>query len=181
VAVEVTIRPIAADELPKLLHLLDEPELAGEFQWFGFQTERARRLGRRWPKDGLMGGDQSYLAVVAADEVAGWVTWIRAHRSSAVEIGIALFPEFRGRGIGTAAQQRLVSYLFATTTVHRIQAGTESGNVAEQRALEKAGFRREGLMKGWNFRNGGWRDCVIYGLTRDDIEAAVAAPNLLDE
>lgn len=60
---------------------------------------------------------------------------------------MALLPEHRGKGYGTAAQQALVDYLFATTAVHRVQATTEAANLAEQRALEKVGFRRDGVMR----------------------------------
>ena len=41
------------------------------------------------------------------------------------------------------AQQLLIRYLFAHTPVNRVEATTEIANVAEQRALEKAGFTRE--------------------------------------
>jgi len=74
----------------------------------------------------------------------------------------------RGRGAGTAAHRLLVDYLFATTPTHRIWAGTEVENIAEQRALERSGFRKEGLLRGHHFRDGRWRDSFIYGLTRDD-------------
>jgi RimJ/RimL family protein N-acetyltransferase len=79
-----------------------------------------------------------------------------------------LFPEHRGRGIGTEAQRQLVDYLFLTTPVHRLHAGTEVDNIAEQRALEKVGSRREGVARGLYFRDGAWRDSVMYGLLRDD-------------
>lgn len=61
-----------------------------------------------------------------------------------------------------------MSYLFRTTTVHRLEAGTEIDNLTEQRALEKIGFRRDGLMRGLDLRDGSWRDSVVYGLLRDD-------------
>lgn len=54
-----------------------------------------------------------------------------------LEIGIGVFPEHRGRGIGTEAKRQLVDHLFATMPAHRLQAGTEVDNVAEQRALER--------------------------------------------
>jgi RimJ/RimL family protein N-acetyltransferase len=41
-------------------------------------------------------------------------------------------------------------------------------NLAEQRALEKAGFIREGIRRGSLFRDGKWRDMAIYGRLRDD-------------
>jgi RimJ/RimL family protein N-acetyltransferase len=85
------------------------------------------------------------------------------------EIGCGLLAEHRDRGIGTEAQRLLVEYLFATTPACRVQAGTEADNVAEQRALEKAGFKREGVMRGLHFRAGAWRDGVMYGITRQDV------------
>jgi RimJ/RimL family protein N-acetyltransferase len=59
-------------------------------------------------------------------------------------------------------------YLFEHTTVNRIEAATEVGNVAEQKALERAGFSREGVMRGIRWRGGAWRDEVLYSILRTD-------------
>lgn len=75
-------------------------------------------------------------------------------------------------GIGTEAQRLLVDYLFSTTTAHRLQAGTEVDNLAEQRALEKVGFVREGVMRGVYFRAGQWRDSIMFGLVRGELSVA---------
>lgn len=168
----VDLRPVGEQDLPELLRLLTDPTAPGEFQWFGYRLTNARALERRWREDGLIGADQSYLAVLADDALAGWVTWLPVPHTAAVEIGIALFEQHRAHGVGTQAQRQLVDYLMSTTPVHRLQAGTEAGNLAEQRALERAGFRREGVLRGWAFRDGRWRDSVLYGLTRDDWRAA---------
>lgn len=145
-----------------------DPTVPGEFQWFGFRVVKAREVERRWAEDGLIGGDWSTLAVgLQNGSCVGDVSWRVVGETRNVEIGIWLFPEYRGRGIGTGAQRQLVDYLFATTPVHRLQAGTEIDNVAEQRALERVGFRREGVSRGL-FRDGRWRDGVMYGLLRDD-------------
>ncbi len=90
---------------------------------------------------------------------------------SAWNIGIGLLPSARGRGIGTIAQRLLVEHLLATTELDRIEASTDIENVAEQRALEKAGFRREGVLRGAQLRGGVRRDLVHYGLVRSDVEA----------
>jgi RimJ/RimL family protein N-acetyltransferase len=90
-----------------------------------------------------------------------------ATKGAIYEIGIALFPAYRGQGIGTVAQRLLVRYLFDTMPAHRIEAYTEVENVAEQRALEKAGFEREGVLRGTMFRAGKWRDNIVYALLRD--------------
>ena len=79
-----------------------------------------------------------------------------------------LAPEHRGHGIGTQAQRLLMDHLFTTTSTHRACANTEAANRAEQRALEKCGFRREGVLRSAGFRGGAWRDLVIYALLRDE-------------
>ncbi len=84
-------------------------------------------------------------------------------------IGIGLLPSARGRGVGTLAQRLLVEHLFATTPYGRIEAGTDAENIAEQRALEKAGLRREGVIRGAHTRGGVRRDMVSYGILRTDL------------
>jgi RimJ/RimL family protein N-acetyltransferase len=39
---------------------------------------------------------------------------------------------------------------------------------AERNALEKAGFPREGIMRHAQFRDGDWRDIILYGRLRRD-------------
>ena len=67
--------------------------------------------------------------------------------SRALNIGIALHASARGRGVGSRAQRMLAEHLFATTAVERIEASTDVANAAEQRALDKAGFTREGVLR----------------------------------
>jgi RimJ/RimL family protein N-acetyltransferase len=165
----VKLRPVQQSELSELMRMYTDPTVPGDFQWFGFRVAKAHEIERRWADDGLLGGDSSTLAVGLEDgSCAGDVNWRAVGETGNLEIGIWLFPQYRGRGIGTEAQHHLVDYLFATTPVHRLQAGTELGNVAEQRALERVGFRREGVARGLYFRDGRWRDSVMYSLLRDD-------------
>ena len=165
----VTLRPIEEAELRQLVRLVWDPAASGEYESFGFRMDWAAKLERRWQQDRLIGDDRSFLAVEAGGECAGWVNWRTIPRSSTFVIGIALFPDHRGHGVGTEAQRQLVAYLFGTTPVHRLQADTEVGNVAEQKCLEAVGFRREGVQRGLHFRAGRWRDSVMYGLLRDDL------------
>jgi RimJ/RimL family protein N-acetyltransferase len=165
----VELRPVREGDLAALLRFLVDPSAPGEFEWFGFRAAQAKIVERRWNEDGLMGEDESYLAVTVRDDMlAGWVNWRPKWRGLTAEIGIVLFPEHRGHGVGTEAQQLLVHYLFCHTGLHRLEARTEVGNLAEQRALEKVGFLREGVARGTHLRDGEWRDSVGYGLVRDD-------------
>jgi RimJ/RimL family protein N-acetyltransferase len=88
-------------------------------------------------------------------------------------IGIWLRPEYRGQGIGRAAQAQLVELFFSHTTINRVEAHTDVDNVPEQRALEAAGFHREGLIRGAQWRDGAYRDGFLYAVLRGDSRLAV--------
>ena len=153
----VILRPVSEDYLPVRHRPTHDPEAAGEFEWRAVYPHTWRR---GWEKNGLLGADGGTLMVARTQELLGLVNW-RGQGSgpapSRWEIGIALLPQARGKGHGTEAQRQLTRYLFAHTTVHRIEAITATGNIAEQRALEKAGFTREGVLRGIGWREGAWR------------------------
>jgi len=128
----------------------------------------------RWRADKLVTADNGLLLVEQnATRVrlgsVGWrtVTWGPSWLSRCIEIGISLIPNARGRGLGTQAQWLLVRYLFAETNVQRIQAVTDVSNLAEQRALEKAGFVAEGILRSAQHRRGAYHDLIIYAVIRD--------------
>lgn len=87
---------------------------------------------------------------------------------SPMEIGYALVPNERGRGYGTEAIAIMVDYLILAQDIQRIQATTLTDNKPSQRALEKAGFIKEGLMRKSSWVRGRWRDDFMYAITRDD-------------
>lgn len=116
------------------------------------------------------------FAVTTADvdELLGMVSWHAVGYGpgvgcSAWNIGIELVPAARGRGTGTTAQRLLAEHLFATTELDRVEAGTDADNIAEQRALEKAGFQRDGVVRSAQLRGGQRRDMVLYGILRSDL------------
>lgn len=118
------------------------------------------------------GGDE-LVVTDGTDTPIGTVSWMPVlyaptPGSQAYDLGISLQAAARGQGHGTRAQQMLARLLFATTGVHRLQASTDVTNVAEQRALERAGFLREGVLRGAQWRQGAWHDLVAYGRLRDD-------------
>jgi ribosomal-protein-alanine N-acetyltransferase len=172
----MVLRPLEEADLGRLRRLDTDPSVSEPFEWYGFPDPHARR--RRWEEDGWIGRDPRIMAIGLPDRtLAGIVSWQAVRPGGGVdgacyELGILLFPEHRGHGLGSAAQRLLVDYLFATTLANRLQAVTDLGNVAEQRALERVGFRREGIMRGAAFIAGTWRDMVMYGLLRAEAPPA---------
>ena len=172
------LRPFREEDLELLTRFATDPDFSAPFEWAGFRSPEVLR--RRWVQDGLLDDEPRYLAVACgdgpADPAVGWVTWrdpVRFGRPGREwEIGAILAPEHRGRGVGTEAQAQLVRHLFDTTAVGRLSANTETDNLAEQRALEKCGFRCEGRLRDAGFRGGRWRDVLAYGCLRSDLGPA---------
>jgi RimJ/RimL family protein N-acetyltransferase len=166
----VRLRPVAEPDLDALDEMFADPVAIGEFNWGGFVGGTVWR--RRFTENGLLADDKSVLMIDYDGARVGFVSWFRVPTGNTVycvEFGISLWPDERGKGHGAAAQLALARYLFAHAPINRIQAVTEVDNIAEQRALEKAGFIREAVMKGRTFRDGVWRDEVLYRMLRSEL------------
>lgn len=166
----VRLRPVERSDLPVLAALRSEEHNPMDF--FGFRAANALEKG--FEDNGLLTDDHGTLAVLDPEgTLIGTVGWAALRHGpsrdcQALNIGIGLLPSYRGKGYGTAAQAEVARYLFACTTVERLEASTDVENLAEQRALEKAGFVREGVLRHAQFRAGGWRDLVLFSRLRGD-------------
>ena len=107
-------------------------------------------------------------AITIDDRAVGSIGAFRQsniHRQTA-ELGYYLAEEYWGRGIMTEAIRQLCGIVFDTTDILRIYAEPFAYNTGSRRALEKAGFTFEGLMKNNAVKNGKVLDMALYSLTR---------------
>jgi RimJ/RimL family protein N-acetyltransferase len=86
-----------------------------------------------------------------------------------VAIGYWLVPRARGRGLGSRAVARLSHWALTDAALERIEALVVPGNVPSQRVLEKAGFRREGLLRSYLVLGSRRADAFIYSLLPGDL------------
>jgi len=105
-------------------------------------------------------------AVVEDGEAVGGAGYALRHVPGLAEVGYWIVAERRGAGLATAAVELLVERAFAAG-VERLQATVEPWNIASQRVLEKAGFEREGLLRGYARHGDGPRhDVYLFGRLR---------------
>jgi RimJ/RimL family protein N-acetyltransferase len=170
----VTLRPVERADLA----LLDRwrNDRAHETPYGDFLALQRRRTPNleRWERNGMLAEDEGQLLICLDGDPVGAVQWHQVvygpnQGSRAINLGISITPAARGRGVGSRAQRMLADYLFAETIAHRVEATTDVTNVAEQRALERAGFTREGVLRGAQYRLGQWNDMVVYGRLRTDL------------
>ncbi|MFI7702539.1 GNAT family N-acetyltransferase [Nonomuraea sp. NPDC049480] len=143
----VRLAPLAAEDAGDFHRMLADPAVAaysvGPASTWEDDERRCRCTGYWW-----VSGQRIELAVrdAASGAFAGHVqlTQVLPVLGQAM-IGYSLVAGFRGKGFMTRAVNLLVEWAFANTALHRIVAGTEAGNTASQRVLERAGFSREGV------------------------------------
>ena len=82
------------------------------------------------------------------------------------EVGIALVPEARGNGIGTAAISQIVEFAFVRCNLRRVHLQVIGSNLGAIRAYEKAGFAIEGRQRQHAWVRGKYEDIVVMGILR---------------
>ena len=86
-----------------------------------------------------------------------------------------LDPKYWGQGIVTEAVAQLLVLAFDDFLLHRVWATCLPENPASTRVLEKAGFRREGVLRQSLRIHGEWRDCWLYAILADEWKSSMTA------
>ena len=85
------------------------------------------------------------------------------------ELGCCLAPAARGRGIATEALVALTDWAFAELGLGRVQVFVAPENVPALSLAERAGFRREGVLRSYWEHGDGRLDVIVLARVRDDL------------
>ncbi|MEU7838771.1 GNAT family N-acetyltransferase [Nonomuraea sp. NPDC049129] len=145
----VRLTPMEVADAPEFHAMMREPSVAayavGPRTTLEDNERRCRYTGYWW-----VSGQRIELAIkdAVSGRFAGHVQLVQVvPLIGQGMIGYSLRSEFRGRGFMTRAVRLLVDWAFANTQLHRIVAGTEVGNKASQRVLERSGFVQESTQR----------------------------------
>lgn len=193
----VRLRDWRADDLPVYEQWIMPPPEGGEHEWQrtdgpfypNFAAESAQRwLGRLrarveaqdWPAL----RDTAVIAEQGTDRFLGQVSWYHAEQPTEDpgtgtyllplhSIGISLYPpEFWSGGYGSEALRLWVDLIFRTSSAHRVDLETWSGNRGMCRVAQKLGFQEEARIRQARIVGGVLHDRLIYGVLRSEWESA---------
>jgi RimJ/RimL family protein N-acetyltransferase len=86
-----------------------------------------------------------------------------------VEIGILIGEkDLWSKGYGTDSLNTILTYLFNELNMNRVSLYVDVSNLAAVHCYEKCGFRKEGTLREYRFKNGGFKDCYIMSTLRSD-------------
>ena len=168
------------------------PAVSGDFAaWVRLRSESREFLTPwepLWPDDDLtraafrrrlrrqsdeMSRDEAFSFLIfdaGSDTLLGGLTLggIRRGVAQSGTLGYWMGAQHAGKGRMTRAVAAAVRFGFATLRLHRIEAACLPENAASQTLLERNGFQREGLARGYLRINGAWRDHLLYALVEPE-------------
>jgi RimJ/RimL family protein N-acetyltransferase len=84
------------------------------------------------------------------------------------EVGIALAPEFQGRGYATETLRTLLDYLLVALGKDRVLGSVDPRNVRSMRLLQRVGMRKEAHRVKSLWFKGEWVDDAIFAITASE-------------
>jgi RimJ/RimL family protein N-acetyltransferase len=157
----VNLRIIEKEDLSVLHEWYNNPDFMGEFEPLRQET----RIDLEKTYDNLK--DAQWFFVEKKDGTKiGHIAHFLV--SGEVEVGYFIVPNERRKGYATEAIKIMADYLFLSKDTVRIQSRTDSENLASWKALEKAGFTREGILRKTCYCRGAWKNDCMYSILREE-------------
>jgi len=170
----LTLRPATPEDLRAVYEIRALPEVG---QWM---PDLPTSYDAWVLAQGQRGGLERMLAVLLGDELIGHLylhvedAWsqveVRDQAAGAqAELGWAFDPAHQGRGYATEAVHEALRLCFEDLGVRRVVALAFADNAPSLRVMEKAGMRREALLRKESLhRELGWLDGVSYALLAEE-------------
>ncbi len=153
----VTLRRTVAADVPGLLRILQEPEVAA---WW-----------RRDEWERLDETDAVTFTLLRKGAVAGCIQYSEEtdpdYWSAAIDIFVSAAAQ--GGGIGPDAMRTLIAWLIDARGHHRLTVDPAAANARAIHVYEKLGFRPVGVLRRYERVAGGeWRDALLMELLAEE-------------
>lgn len=168
IGTRVYLRPLERDDTPRIVPWINDPETTHTLVHRGplnLQAEEDFISSITQDPNAL----ELAIALREDDRLIGAtglqpIDWRNRH----AVFGIFLAKEECGKGHGTEATALMLRHAFQTLNLHRVWLHVYEYNERGIRVYEKIGFRKEGVLRQDNFRDGRYWDTFVMGLLRDE-------------
>ena len=169
---KVYLRPLEREDAPVLLAYINDPDVTRTLTFY--RPVSAESVAEFIAKTGT---DRNFvgfgIALKENDRLIG-ATDLRIgdykDRNALFGISIGAKEEWN-KGYGTEATRLIVGYGFQTLNLNRISLRVYEYNPRGVRAYEKAGFKREGVLRQEIYRDGRFWDAYVMGILRSEWDA----------
>lgn len=163
----VTLRPFAEADLPALVEAAREGDLWNIF----YANVSMMKTPERWLAAALKERDVGRALIFTVEtpggEVVGTTRYMRiAPQHRRLEIGGTFYAtRVQRTGVNTEAKRMLLAHAFEVMECQAIQIRTDALNARSQRAIERLGAKKDGVLRGHQvMADGRIRDSVVYSI-----------------
>lgn len=134
----------------------------------GMRLEEARE-NMQWLVDGYQTKEDFFQwAVRENGECVGRMSLTVNRRFSGGTVAYYLAEKVWGKGYMTEILRRVIDFCFDDLDLNRVEADHFARNPASGRVMEKAGMKKEGLMRQKYCKDGEFLDAVLYAILKED-------------
>jgi [ribosomal protein S5]-alanine N-acetyltransferase len=168
----LTLRYAASEDSPALFELARDPAVTRYFSWGPYRSldqpeSYIAELGGKRERGELL----DFLVVHEEDGPIG-VTGLSelSIRNRHATVGTWFGRRWWGSGVNPESKAMIATLAFEHLGLDRLTAWANTRNGRSQVALERVGFRREGVLAGWHRHGDVLHDVVVFGMLRADWE-----------
>ncbi|MCC2630198.1 MAG: GCN5-related N-acetyltransferase [Candidatus Paceibacter sp.] len=169
----IYLRPVLKEDLPFITAGINDPEITKYLMVaYPMPLLMEEKWYERMTEDREKQGENIIFAIVfeKTDEIIGVMGLHKIdHKNGLATTGTMIFrKDCWSQGYGTEAKMLVLEYAFNTLNLRKICSHVYDFNPRSMRALEKCGYKREGIRKQHYFRNGRFADDHMFAVFKED-------------
>ena len=164
----LTLRYATAADAPALFDLASDPAVTRYFSWGPYTSmDQPEAYIAGLPEKRERGELLDFLIVDEQDGPIG-VTGLSelSRRNRHATVGTWFGNRFWGSGANPESKALIAALAFDHLRLDRLTAWANTRNGRSQVALERVGFRREGVLASWHRHGDALHDVVVFGMPR---------------
>ena len=133
--------------------------------------DETRNIIQKWIEDYEQGRYKWVVELKETHEAIGSISATSIRKEDLnCEIGYCYGSKYWGNGYATEALRRVIDFFLNECNLHLVEACYISGNPASGRVMEKAGMKKETVLKDRRINKDTkeLNDLIIYSVTKDD-------------
>lgn len=169
---DTTLRSFAPEDAAALLGALDADRATFDLwlRWSGSVTtvDDSRAFIARAARQEQEGRGFHWALWRGPTLLGGIPCWSLDPVHRVAEIGYWLSADARGTGLATIATRAVMTYLFDTCDINRVEFQCRTENTPSRRVAERVGGRLEGVRRRSHLVGGAFRDHAVYAVLATD-------------
>jgi ribosomal-protein-alanine N-acetyltransferase len=173
----LTLRYARLDDAPRLFELAKDPAVTRFFSWGPYTSlEQPEAYIAGLPAKRESGELLDFLIVHEEDGPIG-VTGLSelSRRDRRATVGSWFGHRWWGSGANRESKALIAALAFGRLGMERLTAWANTRNGRSQVALERVGFRNEGVLRAWHRHGEAVHDVVVFGMLRQGWERSPLA------